>query len=437
MTDRDDGGRAGRDDELPAQETIAASDPGVSAMRPSGGSVLGALTRGVLVEQLPRELASIAEAQDRARLAAERRIERILEDGAACPDLTAARLYRVIERTASSSPGDVTITRSSPPTHERLATWLAPAGPAELPRPQWSALADPSVLGVIAWRSELRDKWLADVVDDVSRARGAISTARVVSGSLPDVEEVVGAQSWFLVASVHGDFEVRRREDATGYIVHHSLTPGSKIAAGSLTSLTGARTGLCLLVSAREMETADAWAVAVEKAKYWPRLRADMPFDPSRPAEIYGFEEPVDIVEILAAQVEQLLDASTLRQAQAWWQASLPAVPRSSGATLVSRFAGLTNDTPIRGRFVGDIGWVAVPETRVLAAGGALFSIDDDLTPVLAALATNEWITASDLIAAAPSGRGEAAETLATSLASVGLVEVRRENEIWQGTDTG
>ncbi len=267
---------------------------------------------------------------------------------------------------------------------------------------------------------------IADLVDEAAELARASVRPLLVSGAVPDGAVVssasASASASVAVAAIAGEVTLG---GADGDVL---VPAGTWHRARSVMGVRTSHGGLALVLVVDELDRVDVWEHLVRKASYWPRLRADIPYDIAAfrwsPTES---TTPVDFVSLVTGQVAELESEETLAEAVAGARARIRPSERSvaPGVDVPSGPASWSTAV-VRGRLPGGVGWIAPkePGRSILAFAGCAVFVDPHLGALFDQLATGDVVWAADVPSACPAGDPECVGRALDVLHPLGVVDV-------------
>lgn len=390
----------------------------------------------MLLQPLNEHVNSIARAQEVARRAAAERLEVEIVTSDAIIDVprwvllpSVGDVDRAFDWAASTASPDLRLTGepdgSSAPLEFRLPWRTVVQSTSDIPVPNFGAIYSDSVAATTLTHAERLFPELADFMDDLACAQRCAVEATLVRGHLVSVPRTRMSGCTVLVLPLGGPIRVNGQGTLTTTLVQGQMA----VAHGSFGLETDGPGVAAMLIECQQMGMADVLARVANKARYWPRLRGDVPYDPRQPAQVYGLEQPSALVPLVAEELAKLLDERTFLEATAWWEANLTPVLRAR-SQVARLLVAPTGDLEARGRFVGGIGFLAKDSgVYTLAAGSALFLVHESALALVERLASNEWFAMRELQAAfgsvTPEPDLQEQQQLLRSLLALGLADLR------------
>ncbi len=277
--------------------------------------------------------------------------------------------------------------------------------------------------GVVLERCGRFSAEIADLVDEAAELARASVRPLLVSGAVPDgaVVSSASASASVAVAAIAGEVTLG---GADGDVL---VPAGTWHRARSVMGVRTSHGGLALVLVVDELDRVDVWEHLVRKASYWPRLRADIPYDIAVPVVAYGEHDPVDFVSLVTGQVAELESEETLAEAVAGARARIRPSERSvaPGVDVPSGPASWSTAV-VRGRLPGGVGWIAPkePGRSILAFAGCAVFVDPHLGALFDQLATGDVVWAADVPSACPAGDPECVGRALDVLHPLGVVDV-------------
>lgn len=300
----------------------------------------------------------------------------------------------------------------------RPAPWMAGGPRADLIAQRDAALLGGSVArGASRWTTSL-----ADVGDDLALAHGAQVELLVLSGTLPAGNSLVVGATGMAVAAIDGTVEVIGPDGID------RVEAGQGCRADINSSVRTTAGGHALIAVLGEPTNGHLWSFAAHKAGHRPLVRADLPYDLSQPAAIYGSDEPVLVGPLLREEAAAVLTDATAVEAMAAWRATLRPLDRPRPDLIDLPFDH--QDWPplvLTGHLPGGVTQLGPPEDdRVwLAAGGHAFRTHVHLAPLFEAMVIGEPVSLDKVGVDCPNRDAHCVHRALEQLLWLGLVEAK------------
>lgn len=185
--------------------------------------------------------------------------------------------------------------------------------------------------------------------------------------------------------------------------------------------------GLALIIGITMPTRADFWSALLRKAGYWPRVRADLPYDIEIPATVYGESAAVDLKRLLLEQFADLQSTETLGESLASvWARCRPSPRPFPDLELLPDSPARWVHRTVRGCFPGGVGTISTkqPETTCWTAAGCAVFTADHLIPFIAALVEGNAVNVAGFQHSCPTGDSDCIGHALDALYPLGFIEI-------------